>query len=85
MVPGRFLALTSVNQMEWMTHAEAQYGSPKVGEQARALTRFHWPTRAGQARAPTNPGRTFLPAPCRQLRSLPLPGPWRGLRSDTRC
>ncbi len=25
MVPGRFLALTSVNQMEWMTHAEAQY------------------------------------------------------------
>jgi hypothetical protein len=34
MVPGRFHALTSMNQMAWMTHAGAKYGSPKVGEQA---------------------------------------------------
>jgi hypothetical protein len=33
MVPGRFHALTSVNQTEWMTHAGANTGHQKLGEQ----------------------------------------------------
>jgi hypothetical protein len=39
MVPGRFHALTSVNQTEWMTYAEANTGPRKLASKSQSISK----------------------------------------------